>query len=888
MLLSVLSAWAYSEQEARVIASKHLEKKGEVLRDNAVNVSDSKSYYAFDLEPRGFIIISAVNAFKNPVLFYCSNFSYHDKNLPYEVKEYLSKIQDMIDRAKSSVVLRSSSLTDDDSIFEDPRDSVAPLIKTNWFQKEPYNDLLHSSVTGCGATALAQVLYYYKYPDTCYGIPAYESYGVHYPSLEPTSFDYSQMKLSYDEGDTAPELAKLMKYCGYALKTDYGVESSATSGEVMVPALLIFNYSLSATKLLGNYYDYNDLEDIIYDEIKAGRPVLIAGYERKGELNKRGTGHWFICDGYYNYSFHFNMGWGDIECNEEYSADGLFEYPIDRHIIIGIKIPNSTKFKKGTLEISDLKLHSTYCVNDPSLIDFYVRNVGDEPYVGNIYMSSNLYTNSSGPVKIDGDFMMNDSVFIIEPNQYVKLSYSSSALSEGDVKLRFSTKEGELIDTINYHVGGYTNLNDSVLFKVKFLNFSYYDEIEDIYYVNPGMNDVEISFANYGSIPFRAVIQTFLTHNDQGLDTLLCSGDWVFEVPADNIYHRIEHQIYVPQIKYTYETYEIGIIPRFGSVKVSCLFNLEYRNANRISSMGDFVNSIPAEALIVYLNKFHPDTLVTDEANPNCLYLTDREDYMPVGVNSNLVINGHSDSIHIDANFDFYCDTDIIAKTVELDMPFIRSVSPSALRSGDDDYVWSTIMLPFAPDSAYLSDGSEIMHEGMVIYELDEHLNAVETNHIKPNVPYIVGVKLRGDDVIFKAHNATISASQDMNMKTDFGSLVSSSSAYSCMDPFDFFSVYDFDFETKSFMLDEVGMFDDRSPFTVSLMSGDFFGEESLPVNMTTGLDDIANDCDKSVILYSPLGVRIGEYQMINNQIGGLDSKGVGVYVSKSLKYINK
>lgn len=54
------------------------------------------------------------------------------------------------------------------------REEVAQLLTTAWSQESPYSDLCptytqntktYHYVTGCVATAMAQIMYYYKYPE---------------------------------------------------------------------------------------------------------------------------------------------------------------------------------------------------------------------------------------------------------------------------------------------------------------------------------------------------------------------------------------------------------------------------------------------------------------------------------------------------------------------------------------------------------------------------------------------------------------------------------------------------------------------------------------------------------------------------------------------------
>ena len=58
---------------------------------------------------------------------------------------------------------------------------IAPLLPCNWYQTEPYNwqcpvNKGKRCFTGCVATAMAQVMYYWKYPDNLPDLIGYTTY----------------------------------------------------------------------------------------------------------------------------------------------------------------------------------------------------------------------------------------------------------------------------------------------------------------------------------------------------------------------------------------------------------------------------------------------------------------------------------------------------------------------------------------------------------------------------------------------------------------------------------------------------------------------------------------------------------------------------------------
>lgn len=221
-------------------------------------------------------------------------------------------------------------------------DAIEPMIKTQWNQIEPYNLMCpdgdyvdydepgynanNRCVTGCVATAMAQVLYYWQCQDGCDEIgqieigqdvnqgtiekPDFKFVVDHtFHALPATTFDWESMALTYSIdaiGASADAVAKLMRYCGQAVNMDYniGASSAHLSGDVLTE---VFGYSKNIRELYRDPYTTSQWEEMIYAELAARRPVLYSGQ------SKDGGGHEFIIDGYDgNGLFHMNWGWGGM------------------------------------------------------------------------------------------------------------------------------------------------------------------------------------------------------------------------------------------------------------------------------------------------------------------------------------------------------------------------------------------------------------------------------------------------------------------------------------------------------------------------------------------------------------------------------------------------
>lgn len=210
------------------------------------------------------------------------------------------------------------------------RAPIAPQIKTSWDQGEPYNAQCPTygtdrTWTGCVATAMAQVMNYWKYPERGQGQITYSC-----TSLEKRlslnfalrAFDWDNMLDEYAGGEwtdaQVDAVAYLMKACGYAVKMDYGLDSSGALAMNIPRALTkYFNYDGNIEYVLRDCCSLTEWETKIYNNLKDVGPILYGG----GSMI--GGGHSFICDGYDgNGYFHFNWGWTGMS-NGYYTLDAL-------------------------------------------------------------------------------------------------------------------------------------------------------------------------------------------------------------------------------------------------------------------------------------------------------------------------------------------------------------------------------------------------------------------------------------------------------------------------------------------------------------------------------------------------------------------------------------
>lgn len=305
LLLGVLTATSMfaaeiTEQEALRKAQLFLQgkqfKKLELRRAQKTNEGPAPAYYVFNAaNDNGFVIVSGDDRMTE-ILGYAERGRFDLENAPENVLWWLSQYESAFEALDKHVVLSKRA----ESI---PKEEVTPFITTTWDQQYPYNAQCPTSggsncVTGCVATAMAQVMNYTKWPVDA--VSAMDSYitttsKITVPALEATTFDWSAM------GDD--DVARLMRYCGQSVEMDYGVSgSSASNGKIPYAMTNVFGYDQNVRLVFREGYRDAVWEDMLYEELHAGRPIIYGGQGAYG-------GHTFILHGYREGLFYVNWGW---------------------------------------------------------------------------------------------------------------------------------------------------------------------------------------------------------------------------------------------------------------------------------------------------------------------------------------------------------------------------------------------------------------------------------------------------------------------------------------------------------------------------------------------------------------------------------------------------
>lgn len=233
------------------------------------------------------------------------------------------------------------------------REAIEPMTKTRWNQGVPYNDECPEidgtrCVTGCVATALAQVMKYHNWPVTGTGTTSYawnrQTLSIDYGA---TTFDWDNMLDTYGADATAAQraaVAKLMYANGVGVNMSYTTtESSATSMSVAALMVNHYGYDKGVHYMSRDYYGLEAWEDSVYSQLKNYGPVQYSGQSNDG-------GHSFVFDGYASDGyFHVNWGWGGmsdgyflltaLDPGEQGIGGSTSGYNFQQDIIAGVRRP---------------------------------------------------------------------------------------------------------------------------------------------------------------------------------------------------------------------------------------------------------------------------------------------------------------------------------------------------------------------------------------------------------------------------------------------------------------------------------------------------------------------------------------------------------------------
>ncbi|MFH1005110.1 MAG: thiol protease/hemagglutinin PrtT [Bacteroidota bacterium] len=407
-------------------------------------VSDALSnpvYYIFNFGEKGFVIVSAENA-TTPIIGYSLEGAYSDIDQPEVFQEWMQQYKEGIIYVRENKLTANSESTTQwehylstSFVLNSAKNvlAVGPLLTSKWDQISPYNDMCPAAsggpagsnghaLTGCVATSMSQVMYYYKWPIT--GVGSHTStHDGRIVNPGATTYQWSQMVDIPTAANSA--IATLMYHCGVVVNMQYGANVSLSDSQYAVTGMVEhFKYHSSMQKLYRTQYSGN-WATLLKSNLDKKRPVIYGG-----TCSAMG-GHSWICDGYdASGKFHMNWGFGNKAPSSYYDVDnfnaGGFIGSVSNHKALVNIYPLTLP---GVEE--DIELSSTL-------------NVYPNPTENQLNISFN--SNSMQNIEIDLTSLVGQTIFSDVNNKFSGSEYSKtidlSSVAKGIYILRIITENG--------------------------------------------------------------------------------------------------------------------------------------------------------------------------------------------------------------------------------------------------------------------------------------------------------------------------------------------------------------------------------------------------------------------------------------------------------------
>lgn len=540
-------------------------------------VAGESMLYVFNKGDRGFIVTSADDRMP-AVLGYSDSGAFNISNASPELNWWLSQYA-----AQAEMILKSATILKVDApATRAYKASIPEMLSTRWDQDEPYNldcpsDKGGKCVTGCVATAMAQVIKYYGYPVNGNGTASYNWQG------ETLSFDYSNANFDfqnmldeyprYADGATQEQkdaVAKLMYACGVSVNMNYTSDSSGAS-DIYIPYALkeYYKYDKDIQLLRRDYYSDEDWDNLVYSELAAGRPVIYGG-------QSKGGGHEFICDGYDEGYYHINWGWSgygngwfllsSLDPGIQGIGGGIGGFDYDQSIISGIQpdAGNTARsypiYSTGGLEALNVGYFGSNQAVMIGIINGGIWNYSPEEVSTSFYMKA--VSDVSGEEYFST--LGYDVTFLAADDQgmsgYTALYCYIPSLPEGvyDTSVMYMNPRGELVPlmvpvgapnslrmTIDAKgIASFTNGDPEEKASVEVTGF---EPIDDV--VSGELATLKLTIQNTGNVTYAGPI--YMQTYDRGSEEVLNSVGFSVTIGAgQSIGGTIEHDFNLPDGEY--------------------------------------------------------------------------------------------------------------------------------------------------------------------------------------------------------------------------------------------------------------------------------------------------------------------------------------------------
>jgi hypothetical protein len=265
----------------------------------------------------GFTIVSGNDAIA-PILGYSENGIFSADEIPSNVAFWMSMCQELTNEA---IADNLPQYTPAKTAFT-RKENIAPIMTTIWDQDAPFWNLCPSKkYTGCVATAMAQIMKVFNWPEKSHGSAVWNNKTI---TLDRT-YDWDNMIDDYTGSYTTAQgtaVAELMVDCGKSVNMQYSTSGSgAETSDVPYAMINNFDYDAGMVYMQRNHFTEEMWDDLMYYELQNGRPIMYGGFDTGYD-----GGHQFVAHGYQYKSntayYYINWGWSGY-CDGYYKLSNL-------------------------------------------------------------------------------------------------------------------------------------------------------------------------------------------------------------------------------------------------------------------------------------------------------------------------------------------------------------------------------------------------------------------------------------------------------------------------------------------------------------------------------------------------------------------------------------
>ncbi|MFC2165947.1 C10 family peptidase [Acidobacteriota bacterium] len=272
------------------------------------------------------------------------NRKHYDEFIQMNLQEAIIEEHEVLQLEDKSDLKKFIIKTDSNIVME--AIAAVPLLKTKWDQGSPYWNwcpVLWGSrcYVGCVATAMAQIMRYYKWPNQGIGSKSYywEKGNQWLYANFSDSYDWNYMPNTTREISTNREknaVAEISSETGISVEMDYGYDGSSAYIKDVASALKTFFRYSNVVKVVSrrDYGNVNNWFEVLKEQRDFSRPVEFS-------MRSEDSGHAVVMDGYLisgnSKKVHINMGWGG-SADAYYTLDNILEYTdtLNQHAVIDI------------------------------------------------------------------------------------------------------------------------------------------------------------------------------------------------------------------------------------------------------------------------------------------------------------------------------------------------------------------------------------------------------------------------------------------------------------------------------------------------------------------------------------------------------------------------